>query len=260
VDPLRELDIIKTELILKDQERVNGWIDGLSKKMRMNSKDKKLVDEHVTATKAKAILDEGKEIRHGNWLNKDIDALNQMQLLTAKPVVYLVNISKKNFVEQKNKFLAPIKDYVKKNSPESVVIPYSVAFEEELRDKETDEDKKKFLTESKVPSMLPKIITQGYKALNLIHFFTTGVDEVRCWSIQAGTKAPQAAGVIHTDFEKGFICAETYNYEDFKQYGSEAAAQKAGKSRTQGKEYVMRDGDIVFFKHNAGSGGGKKKA
>jgi len=109
-------------------------------------------------------------------------------------------------------------------------------------------ERKAFLETVKVPSKLDKIITSGYKALNLIQFFTSGHDEVRSWTIRRGTKAPGAGGVIHTDFEKGFVCAEIYNYDDFKEFGSEAAAKSAGRSRTCGKEYVMKDGDIVFFK------------
>jgi obg-like ATPase 1 len=112
----------------------------------------------------------------------------------------------------------------------------------------TEAERTAYIATTKAPSRLDRIITSGYKTLGLIQFFTTGVDEVRSWTIRRGTKAPQAGAVIHTDFEKGFVCAEIYNYDAFKEFGSEQGAKANGRSRTQGKEYVMQDGDIVFFK------------
>jgi obg-like ATPase 1 len=214
-------------------------------------------DELASAQKALAWIKEGKEIRHGDWNAKDVVYLNTQLLLTSKPVVFLVNISEKNFTEQKSKFLKNIKDWVTKNSPESPIIPFSVKFEQHLKEVEAEgaDAKEKFLKEAKVPSMLNKIITKGYEALNLINFFTTGADEVRAWTIQNGYKAPEAGGVIHSDFEKGFICAEIYNFEDWKACGqSETQVKAAGKSRTQGKEYLVKDGDVCFFKHGAVKG------
>lgn len=253
VDPVRDIDIIRTELIKKDIERLGSAIDACAKRLKTNARDKENKDNYETGKKALELLEAGKEVRYGDWNSKDVIYLNTLQLLTAKPVVFLVNIGEKNFVTQKSKFLKPIKDWIAANNPDAPLIPFSVAFERTVMDKaaEGEDAKKKFLEEAKVPSMLNKIITTGYKALNLINFFTTGEDEVRSWSIRIGTKAPQAAGVIHSDFEKNFICAEVYNYEDFKEHGSEHAVKAAGRSRTQGKEYVMRDGDIVFFKHGA---------
>merc|ERR1712141_363803 len=119
---------------------------------------------------------------------------------------------------------------------------------------ETEEEKKAYLEETKCTSSLDKIIVQGYKALQLIYFFTAGPDEVKAWTIQRGYKAPQAAGKIHTDFEKGFIMAEVMGYNDFKEAGSEVAVKAAGKYKMKGKEYVVEDGDIIFFKFNAGAG------
>jgi obg-like ATPase 1 len=259
VNPVRDFEIIKGELVKKDLEKMQLQVQTLEKKLI--TKAPGIKDDLESAKKALAWLEEGKEIRHGQWNNKDVIYLNTQLLLTAKPVVFLVNISEKNFIDQKSKFLKNIKDWVTKNSPESPIIPFSVAFEQKLKEKEgKDADEaKKWLTECKVPSMLNKIITKGYESLNLIHFFTCGADEVRCWTIQNGCKAPEAAGTIHTDFETGFICAEIYNYEDFKALGSESAVKSAGKSRTMGKEYLMKDGDICFFKHNAKGGGAKKK-
>jgi obg-like ATPase 1 len=260
VDPVRDFDIIKTELVKKDIEKMIAQVALLEKKLITKAPGVK--DDLESAKKALAMLEEGKEIRHGQWNNKDVTYLNTQLLLTAKPVVFLVNISEKNFVEQKSKFLKGIKEWVTKNSPESPIIPFSVAFEQKLKgiEAKSGDEAKKFLEESKVPCMLSKIISKGYESLNLIHFFTTGADEVRCWTIQNGCKAPEAAGTIHTDFEKGFICADIYNFEDFKVCGSESAVKAAGKSRSQGKEYIMKDGDICFFKHNAKSSTTKKKA
>merc|ERR1719273_2209611 len=141
-----------------------------------------------------------------------------------------------------------------------MVIPFSGAFEAKLMDMD-EEAAKAYLEETKCTSVLDKIIVQGYKGLNLQYFFTAGADEVKAWTIQKGTKAPQAAGRIHGDFEKGFIMAEVMKFNDFKEEGSEQAAKAAGKYRQQGKNYVVEDGDIIFFKFNAGAGltAGKKE-
>lgn len=168
--------------------------------------------------------------------------------LTAKPVIYLVNLSENDFKRKKNKWLIKIKEWVDKNDAGAQIIPFSGAFELKLADMETDDERKKYQEDEKCQSMLEKIIVSGYKALHLEYFFTCGEDEVKAWTIQEGTKAPQAAGRIHTDFEKGFIMAEVMHYEDFKQEGSEAAARAAGKYRQQGRNYVVHDGDIIFFK------------
>jgi len=192
-------------------------------------------------------LNDRVDIRNGDWDARDIDFLNEYQLLTAKPVVYLVNITRENFETQKNRWLKDIMGWVQKRSPGAAVIPFSVTFEVQLSKMEPDA-RKALLEEKKVKSMLPKIITTGYSALELVHFFTTGTDEVRAWTVKRGASAPQAAGVIHTDFEKGFIHAETMAYEDFKKHGSEAAVKAAGRYRTEGKNYAVKDGDILFFK------------
>ena len=134
------------------------------------------------------------------------------------------------------------------------MIPFSGAFELKLMEMSDDEERKAYLEETKCASVLDKIIVQGYKGLGLEYYFTAGPDEVKAWTIQKGTKAPQAAGRIHGDFEKGFIMAEVMKFDDFKEEGSEAAAKAAGKYRQQGKTYVVGDGDIIFFKFNAGAG------
>lgn len=177
--------------------------------------------------------------------------INPLFLLTAKPTVYLVNLSEKDYIRQKNKYLPKVAEWVKENSPGEPIIPISVSFEDRLTrfedDKEVEEECKKLGTKS----ALPKIITTMRKALNLGSFFTTGTDEVRQWTLRNGTKAPQAAGVIHGDFEKTFIQAVVYNYNVLKEEGDEATVKAKGKVMTKGKEYVVEDGDILLIKAGA---------
>jgi len=239
--------------VLKDLDKVKQRKEAVEKMVTRNI-DKSKKNDLVTLEKVLKLLEEKQDVRSGTWDNKDIEVLNEMALLTAKPVVYLVNIGEKSFEGGKSKWLKPIKDWVAKRSPGAPTIPFSAAFEKKLSTL-SDEDRKKYLEEKKVPSMLNKIITTGYDALSCIHFFTCGPDEVRAWTVRRGALAPQAAGVIHTDFEKGFICAETMAFEDFKKYGTEAACKAAGKYRSEGKGYLVKDGDIFYFK----SGEGKKK-
>lgn len=250
VNPTRDFEIIRGELIAKDTEWVASAVDRQQKAMRAKA-TKEQKEQMATLEKAQTMLAEGKEIRHGDWNGKDIDVLNGLNLLTAKPVVFLVNITKNNFLKQQNKFFKPIKEWVAANSPGDPVIPYSATFEQAYAECETPEAKQKFADESKVPSMMPRIIQSGYKALKLINFFTTGEDEVRAWSIRQNTKAPQAAATIHTDFEKFFICAMVYNYSLFKEHGSEKEVKDKGGYREQGKGYVVQDGDIMLIKENS---------
>jgi len=253
VDPVRDLDIINEELRLKDEEAFNKVYDELAKKYERGEKKLKLEYESMTKIKA-CLVDNKKHIRFGDWNGNDIEVLNKHLFITAKPMVYLVNLSEKDFIRKKNKWLLKIKEYIDKNDPGAIMIPMSAAFELTLSEMGSDEERKAHCEENKVTSCLEKIIVQGYKALGLEYYFTAGPDEVKAWTIQKFTKAPQAAGRIHGDFEKGFIMAEVMKFNDFKEEGSEAAAKAAGKYRQQGKTYVVEDGDIIFFKFNAGAG------
>lgn len=250
VDPVRDFEIIRGELLAKDKEWMGNAVERQAKAMRSKA-TKEQKEVMATLEKASAMLENNEEIRRGDWTGKDIDVLNGLNLLTAKPVVFLVNITKNNFLKQQNKFFKPIKEWVAANSPGDPVIPYSAIFEQAYAELETPEAKQKFVDESKVPSMMPRIIQAGYKALKLVNFFTTGEDEVRSWSIRQKTKAPQAAAVIHGDFEKFFICALVYNYSLFKEHGSEKAVKDKGGYREQGKGYVVQDGDIMLIKENS---------
>jgi len=259
VNPIRDLDIINEELRLKDIEYFEKVFDEVERKY-VRGNDKALKNEYEILTKFKKMLiDDKKHLRFGDWNQADIEILNKHLFITSKPMIYLVNLSEKDFIRKKNKFLPKIKEYVDKNDPGATIIPLSGSFEQKLMDMETDEERKTYIDETKCTSSLEKIILQGYKALQLIYFFTAGPDEVKAWTIQKGYKAPQAAGRIHTDFEKGFIMAEVMKFDEFKEHGSEAGVKAAGGYRQQGKNYTVLDGDIIFFKFNAGAGLTAKK-
>ena len=254
VDPVRDLETISAELRLKDIEFMERKIEDIEKSMK-RSNDKQLKIEHELCERVKAWLADEKDVRLGDWKAADIEILNTFQLLSAKPVVYLVNMTEKDYQRKKNKFLPKIHAWVQEHGGEPI-IPFSGVFERNLADMEPA-DAAKYCEENKVQSALPKIIKTGFSTINLIYFFTAGPDEVKCWQIRRQSKAPQAAGAIHTDFERGFICAEVMKFEDLKELGSESAVKAAGKYRQEGKTYVVQDGDIIFFKFNV-SGGGKK--
>lgn len=246
VDPLRDLEIIQEELILKDIEMVGKMKERLQKELTHSKDKKKLADLEVLGKVADA-LEARKQIRLCEWKANEIEVLNDAQLITAKPVCYIINMSEKDFFNKKNKWLAKIKAWTDSHGGEALV-PFCGSFEAKLL--EAGEGAKQICEENKTTSAIPKIIKTGYHSLDLIHYFTCGEDEVKCWTIRKYTLAPQAAGVIHTDFEKGFICAEVMKFDDFKELGSEAAVKAAGKYKQQGKTYQVIDGDIIFFKCN----------
>lgn len=249
VDPIRDLETISGELRMKDIALVTAHLEKIEK-LAQRSNDKKLKAEVEVTKRVIALLHDGGDVRNGEWTNADVPSINKLNLFTAKPVVYLVNVSKKGWCGKGSKWLKPIKKWVKAHDKGAKVIPFSARFEEEYMNLETEEEKKKFLEENETKTHIPKIIWAGYKALNLIHYFTCGEDEVKCWTIRKGTLAPQAAGVIHTDFEKGFISAETMSYEDYVKFGSESECKKNGKYKQNGRNYVVEDGDIMYFKFN----------
>lgn len=180
-----------------------------------------------------------------------VEVINPLFLLTAKPVVYLINLSEKDYIRKKNKYLAKIADWIKEHAPGDPIIPLSVSFEERLTRFETEAEVKEECKNVGAESALPKIVLQMRKVLRLGSFFTVGPDEVRQWTIRTGTKAPQAAGVIHTDFEKTFIQAIVYNYDILRELGDEAEVRAKGKIMTKGKDYVVEDGDILLIKAGA---------
>lgn len=259
VNPIRDLEIISEELRLKDEDYLATLLDRLERTVIRGS-DKKMKPEYDILCKIKTLLvDEKKHVRFADWNAAEIEVLNKHLFLTSKPMIYLVNLSEKDYIKKKNKWLPKIKEWVDTHDPRAIIIPFSGVFEQKVYEMDPEE-REKYLKETGAHSMLEKIIVTGYKALQLIYFFTSGKDEVKAWTIQKGTKAPQAAGKIHTDFEKGFIMAEVMKFDDFKEEGSETALKAVGKYRQQGRNYVVEDGDIILFKFNAGAGlQGKKK-
>lgn len=257
VNPLRDTDTIFQELRLKDIDYLTKAIEKVGKTvLRMGDKDKPAKIEFETLQKAKELLEEGKDVRKCTWGNYEIDALNKHLLLTSKPVIYLINMSEKDYIRKKNKWLAKIKEYLDKNDPGAAMIPFSGALEMKLLDE--PENAKAYLEEMKTTSNLSKIIVTGFKALGLQYFFTVGTDEVRAWTIQRHTKAPQAAGKIHGDMERGFIKAEVYKYDDLVEHKNENAVKGAGKYRMEGKNYEVLDGDIIQIKFNVTAEAKKK--
>ncbi|KAI1137849.1 putative GTP-binding protein [Hypoxylon sp. FL0543] len=256
VNPVRDLDIIAEELRLKDIEFVEKALENSKKKTRLGGQSlelKKAKEDEATIEKVLAWLKDGKDVRKGTWTPKEVEVINTLLLLSAKPVVYLVNLSERDYIRKKNKHLAKIAEWMKEHAAGDPILPISISFEERLTrlsEEEAAEECKKLGIES----ALPKIITTMRKALNLISFFTTGTDEVRQWTIRVGTKAPQAAGVIHTDFEKTFIQAVVYNFNVLKELGDEAEVKAKGKIMTKGKDYVVEDGDILLIKAGAAKG------
>lgn len=261
VNPIRDLETIHDELRLKDQQYCTHRISQLEK-VAVRGSDKTKRPEYDLLTKVLSLLSEDKKnVRFSSWNGAEIELLNKHLFLTAKPVIYLINLSERDYIRKKNKWLKDIKAWIDERDPHATIIPFSAGFEQTLVDFQDDDKAARYCEEKGVHSSLSKIIVNGYKVLNLQYFFTCGPDEVRAWTIQKGTKAPQAGGRIHTDFEKGFIMAEVMKYEDYKELGSEGAVKSAGKYRQQGRNYIVEDGDIILFKFNAGAGltAGKKK-
>eukprot|EP00128_Syssomonas_multiformis_P014503 Colp12_sorted_trinity150504_noHs@17264 len=257
VDPVRDLEIIHNELLLKDVEFAKNKVDSMARQCRSTS-DKALKAEFEMAQKFHQWLsEENKDIRMGTWNAKEIEVLNELLFITAKPVIYLVNLSETDYIRKKNKWLAKIKDWVDNRNKGDLIIPFSGAFETKWLNM-SEAEREAYAKETGATSVLPKIVTAGFKALQLEYFFTAGPDEVKAWTIRKGNKAPEAAGKIHSDFEKGFIMAEVMAFDAYKEHGSEAAVKAAGKYMQKGRDYVVQDGDIIFFKFNVTTSGKKK--
>ncbi|KAI5057490.1 hypothetical protein GOP47_0027505 [Adiantum capillus-veneris] len=255
IDPVRDLEIITNELRLKDLEFIARRIEDVEKALK-RSNDKQLKLELECCKKVEEMLKDGHDVRLGDWKTAEIEFLNTFQLLSSKPVVYLVNMTEKDYQRKKNKWLPKIHGWVQEHGAEPI-IPFSGVFEKNLVDMPEDEAAV-YCKQNQLQSALPKIIKTGFSAINLIYFFTAGPDEVKCWQIRKQTKAPQAAGAIHTDFERGFICAEVMKFDDLKELGTETSVKAAGKYKQEGKTYVVQDGDIIFFKFNVTAAAAKK--
>lgn len=246
VDPVRDKEIIDTELIFKDLETVEKRLEKLKKQAKSgNPADKK---NAKIAEFIKTKLEEGISAR-AIELDEDGQRLvKELMLLTAKPILYICNVDENSVIngnEHTSRFMECVKD------ENAGVILISASIEEEIAQLEDYDEKMLFVEEMGLNEPgVNRVILACYKLLNLLTYFTAGEKEVRAWTVEAGSKAPQAAGVIHTDFEKGFIRAEVIGYDDFVQYGSENAVKDAGKLSIEGKEYVVKDGDVMHFRFN----------
>ncbi|HEY8423492.1 MAG TPA: redox-regulated ATPase YchF [Clostridia bacterium] len=245
IDPIRDIETIEYELILADLESVAKRIDRAQKALK--GKDKSSQEELELLEKIKAALDSGKTARTALETEEEIEAAKQFFLLTTKPVIYCANVGE-NDIGKENDYVKAVKKYAESQNAEFMVICAKI--EEELSAL-SPEERKQFAQELGLKtSGLEQLIIKGYKLLGLISFLTAGEKEVRAWTIKKGTKAPQAAGKIHSDFERGFIRAEIVSYRDLVELGSFQAAKEKGKVRSEGKDYVIQEDDVVLFRFN----------
>ena len=247
VNPIADKEIIDAELQLKDLESVEVKLKKFEKAAKTGN-DKEAVKTYTVLNKVKDVLEAGKSARSANLEENELEYIADIHLLTIKPVLYVCNVDEAS-AKTGNKYVEQVKEAVKNENAQLLII--TAQMESEIAALETYEEKQLFLQEMGLDEPgVNKLIKAAYKLLNLQTYFTAGVKEVRAWTIEKGWKAPQAAGVIHTDFEKGFIKAEVMSYNDFKTLGSEAACRDAGKLKIEGKEYIVNDGDVMHFRFN----------
>ena len=246
IDPIRDIETINLELVFADIESLEKRLE---KAQKMLKSDKKYQFEIDLIKKIKETLEQGKPARSIEYTEEEKELVKDMFLLTAKPILYITNVSEDELsAPENNEYVKRVQEYAENESAE--VIPVCVKVEEELSGLE-EEDKKEMLEALGIAeSGLDKLIKKSYDLLGLMSFLTAGEPEVRAWTIKKGTKAPQAAGKIHSDIERGFIKAEVVSYNDLMREGSMVAAREKGLIRSEGKEYIMQDGDIVLFKFN----------
>jgi hypothetical protein len=245
IDPLRDVEVIQTELNLADLDTVEKRINRVGKQAK--SGDKKMQEELALLEKVHSCLNSGQPARNAELTGEQWKTLRELCLITAKPVLYVANVAEDD-LSGEHPFVARIKEHAAAEGAEMVVICGKI--EAEIAEL-PEEEKSEFLNELGFDeSGLDRMIHAGYRLLGLITYFTAGVKEVRAWTVSRGARAPQAAGVIHTDFEKGFIRAEVIGYEDFVAAKGESKAKEKGLMRLEGKEYVVKDGDIMHFRFN----------
>lgn len=244
IDPLRDIQVVETELLLSDLEMVEKRLEKLGPKAKSGEKDAKIA--LTAAEKLKTALAEGKPAHEAGLEENDWAALSDLHLLSAKPELYVCNVNETDVKAPSDRVKTVMAYAEKKGVP---VVEICGGIEAELVDLETEEERKAFLDDLGLPeSGLLRVIHAGYTLLNLVSFFTKDGPEVRAWSVPAGTLAPKAAGKIHTDFEKGFVRAEVYSYDDLIAIGDEHKIKESGKLRVEGHDYVIQDGDIVHFR------------
>lgn len=247
VDPIRDVEVINIELILADLEIIDNRINKIGKKAQ-TSKNKDDLKEYNLLNRIKESLEKNIPIRKLEFDEEELKILSSFNLITGKPIIYVANVSEEDIATKGNKYVDELRGYASKENTEVLMICAKI--ESELSELEIDE-KKEFLNELGIEeSGLSQLIKATYHLLGLATYFTVGSDEVKAWTFKRGMKAPACAGLIHTDFEKGFIRAEVMSYNDLVACGSELKVKESGKMRLEGKEYIMQDGDICHFRFN----------
>jgi len=248
IDPVRDINIINLELILSDMEAVEKRLD--KAKSMMKTGDKKYAEEAGLLTEIYKTLEQEKPVRSMKFSDEQTDYVKNLFLLTSKPVIYAANISEDDVSKNEDDIplVKAVKDFAKQDGSETLVI--SAKCEEEISELPESEQKDFLDALGLKESGLNRLVKASYKLLGLMSFLTAGEPETRAWTIKTGTKAPQAAGKIHSDFERGFIRAEVVDYKTLLECGNLANAREKGKVRSEGKDYVMRDGDVVLFRFN----------
>lgn len=245
VNPVDDVEVINTELAIADLEVADKALQRLEKRARTGG-DKEALAQVIALEKVKPALEQGKMLRAVEFTAEDLAAMRGFNFLTLKPMMYIANVSEDGF--ENNPYLDGLREYAQKEG--SIVVPVSASIEADLATME-EEDRKEFMESMGLEEPgLNRVIRAGYQLLGLQTFFTAGVKEVRAWTVKVGATAPQAAGKIHSDFERGFIRAQTIAFDDFIKYGGEAGAKEAGKLRSEGKDYIVQDGDLFEFLFN----------
>ncbi|CAI8444704.1 MAG: Ribosome-binding ATPase YchF [Polaribacter sejongensis] len=246
IDPVRDKETIDIELQLKDLETVEKRLERVKRTAKTGNKEAQA--ELVVLLKIQETLLKGLSVRTINFSEKEVEFVQVLQFITAKPVLYVCNVDENSAVTG-NEYVEKIRAAVKDENAEVIVL--AVGTEADITELDDYEERQLFLADIGLEEAgVARLVRSAYKLLNLQTYFTAGVKEVRAWTIPIGSTAPQAAGVIHTDFEKGFIRAETIAYEDYVTFGSEAKVKEAGKMRVEGKEYIVKDGDVMHFRFN----------
>ncbi len=246
IDPIRDIEIINVELAISDLEIINSRIGKISKKAQTN-RDKEALIELETLNKAKTTLEEGTPLRLIQFSKDERQLLKNFSLITLKPVIYLANVSEEDLTST-NKYVDLVSEYGKKEGAQTIKI--CAKLESELSELDGEEKKEMLNVIGIEESSLDKLIKTTYEILGLATYFTVGSDEVRAWTFKRGMNAKECAGIIHTDFEKGFIKAEVISYKDLIECGSELRVREMGRARLEGKDYLMQDGDICHFRFN----------
>ena len=248
VDPLRDREVVNTELALADLETVERRIERVARKAK--SGEREAQRELALLERTRALLSEGKSLRDMEVEAEDLPLFKSFQLLSAKPVLYLANVAEGGLPEGKNEWTEKLREALEKEEPKAGLVSVCSAIEAEISEL-PEEDRTAFLADLGLEEPgLHRFVRATYELLGLATFFTAGEKEARAWTVRRGAKAPEAAGTIHSDFERGFIRAETIGYEEFVEVGSLKVAREKGLIRSEGKEYIVRDGDILLFRFN----------